>query len=484
MKRVILFIAAAITFMAFNASSCQKIDEPEKKEQDKDKPVVQPDSDETKANKYVRSEIMDVYYYWSDQVKGANAKLDAKNFNVSDFFDKMLYAKDRWSWMTDGESYMASETGVYTGTWGVSLKQPSKYYGSYALCIAYIYPGSPFEQFGVTRGAILKAIDGTDVSEGGRGFTRDKLDFFNENFYKSPQTFTFQLVDGRDTTFTASMSQTLSTRSYLALKIFDNEDFEGLNEKVGYFNYLTFNQNMTSDIDSAMTLFKREGVKKVIMDLRYNGGGSSVASDLLVNYLAPASANGEIYVNRSHNKLLRDNDFDVATSIKKDLSNDLGIEKIYYITGPGSASASEMVLNGLKPLTDIVHVGDTTYGKPNGMYVFYYPGDKASKKKYDAGDFSSLKYVYLPICFYNANGKGEFIPDEGMVPDQYVPDDLYHDFDASEANIKACLTHIVTGQFPSLPPKTKSDGRSGTRLLQEYEANPHYGTYTVKRPNL
>ena len=69
-----------------------------------------------------------------------------------------------------------------------------------------------------------------------------------------------------------------------------------------------------------------------------------------------------------------------------------------------------MSLNGLKPLSNLKHVGDTTYGKPNGMYVFYYPGDNAAYAKYNAGNFSGLKYVFLPICFYNANGEGQNIP--------------------------------------------------------------------------
>ncbi len=475
MKRIALLALTTIAFLTFNASSCQKIDDPQQKEEEKT--TDDSNAEATKINKYIRSNIMDVYYYWSDQVKSTNSKVDASSYDVETFFDKMLYSKDRWSWMTDKDSYMQQQTGVYTGTWGVSFSQAAKYYGSYAIRIAYMYPGSPFEQFGVTRGAMLKAINGYDISE---PFTQSKLTIFRDEILKTTQTFTFRLVSGRDTTFTTSMAQELSTRSYLAAKVFDGDDFDGLTEKVGYFNYLTFNENMVSDIDSAMALFKREGVKKLILDLRYNGGGSGTASNRLINYLAPASADGKVYVTRMHNNLLASNDFNSEMTIDNNRTKALDLEKVYYIAGPASASASEMVLNGLKPLMDVVHVGDTTYGKPNGMYVFYYPGDDSAYAKYNNGDYSQLKYVYLPICFYNANGKGAFIPDDGMKPDRYVPDDLYHDFDTDEAIINACLTHIVTGQFPDLPLKTQSVIGHGARLLQEYEKNPAYGAYYEK----
>ena len=97
---------------------------------------------------------------------------------------------------------------------------------------------------------------------------------------------------------------------------------------------------------------------------------------------------------------------------------------------------------------NIQHVGDTTYGKPNGMYIFPYPADN---DKYSKGDYSGLKYVFYPICFYNLNRNYEKIPDKGIIPDNYRPDDLYHDFDAKEDNIAACLHHIVHGTYPQLP---------------------------------
>ena len=145
-----------------------------------------------------------------------------------------------------------------------------------------------------------------------------------------------------------------------------------------------------------------------------------------------------------------------------------------------------MVMNGLKPYMKdkLYRVGQQTYGKPNGMYVLMYPGNSSDYKRYDNGDYSGLRFVFLPICFYNTNSLGEFIPDDGFVPDNEQPDDVYHDFGPEEACIKACLTHIVTGRFPEEKhplSASRSGVAAGARIVDPVRSNPHYGSYTVVR---
>ena len=169
---------------------------------------------------------------------------------------------------------------------------------------------------------------------------------------------------------------------------------------------------------------------------------------------------------------------DIIDSISR-MPGSLDLDAIYVIGLSGTASASEMIINGLKPYIDLTLVGDTTYGKPNGMYVFMYPNDMTNMKKYDEGDYSGLEYAFLPICFFNKNGVGEFIPDDGFVPDNYRPDDLTHDFGVEEDLINACLTKIVTNTFPELPkPKyywAATRGRITDGVKLEFKKDPFYG---------
>lgn len=450
-----------LSILLFSSSSCQKdpVDPTDPTEQD------DPDYE---AKIYLRREYMDIYYYWYKDVKAKNASLDAKQYDIYDFFDAMLYPKDRWSWMMDKESYVSSETGVKTGTYGASITQPIEYYKDYSIKVRYVFPNSPFANNGVTRGWTLTHLNGVEV------MTLIRNNTFNSEYAKSPQSFTFTDIKGDPHTFTATAASSLATKSYLEVKVFYPSDFEGLTEPIGYFNYLTFRGTMLDDIREAMTIFKNAGVKKLILDLRYNGGGDSDASNLLVDYLAPVSANGEIYVTRTHNDLLAKNNSSQTISREIDA---LDLDALFIINGAGSASASEMVYNGLRPLMNVKSVGDTTYGKPNGMYVLLYPGSESDYNKVNNGDYSTLKYVFLPICFYNKNKLGESIPDNGFIPDNYRPDDLYHNWGVEEDNIKACLTYIVSGNFPTLPTKTKAEGVArGVRIpLAEEETSLHYG---------
>ncbi|HPY22559.1 MAG TPA: S41 family peptidase [Bacteroidales bacterium] len=474
MNRKILFNTFAILIAALllSSSGCNEPITPEPPPETKDPDYF--------AKVFLRREYMDVYYYWYKDVKAANAKLDPLKYDIYEFYDEMLYMKDRWSWMTDKESYLKSEEGTVTGTYGATLKQPVKYFGDYDVKVRFVYPGSPFDKEGVTRGWTLTAVGGTatmDLIRAGK---------FNEEYNKSPQKFTFTDVEGNSHTFTATAATTLSTRSVLMSKVFTGEDFEGLTSPVGYMLYLTFNANMLDDIDNAMQLFREAGVKHLILDLRYNGGGDGRASQRIVDYVAPKSAIGETYVIRKHNDLLASQD---KYSKVEGIAGSLELDALYFITTKSSASASEMVLNGLEPLMNVRHVGDTTYGKPNGMYVLMYPGEDADYTRYNKGDYSNLKWVFLPICFYNQNKDFRDIPDGGIVPANYRPDDLYHDFGPSEDNIKACLTHIASGTYPPLPAKktkavTKTSKERLVKIaLTEEETNPKYGSYTIPWKN-
>ncbi len=428
-----------------------------------------------RAAVYLRDRIMKMYYYWNDRVP---SDLDIGNRDIYGYFDALLVPEDRWSWMTDRDYYIDMTTGVTESSLGMSLSQPIEYYGDYGVYVSCVFKDGPAWKAGVRRGWRITHIGGVPIAD------LIVEDAVNDELSRPVQSFTF--IDGEGSAVDLELvASRVDQGSALLTRVFTEEDFPGLGEPVGYFNYYTFIAARLDVIENAMAVFKDAGVRRLILDLRYNGGGDVVAANLLAGCLAPASADGEVLTRRTHNALLKKNGWDAeATLSRNELSLDLDL--LMVITGHGTASASEMVLNGLQPLMNIVHVGDTTYGKPNGMYVMLYPNDDSDRKKYDAGDYSTLEYCFLPICFFNSNGHGRMIPDKGMIPDHYRPDDLYHDFGVEEDNIRACLTYIATGKFPPLPkvarPVRSSQGDVKMPLkLAEDDRNPSYGRLFVRK---
>ncbi|MCI2082435.1 MAG: S41 family peptidase [Bacteroidales bacterium] len=424
------------------------------------------------VKKYLKNNYMDVYYYWNDYVPD---DVDPSSNGIYDYFDDLLYSKDRWSWMMDKDYYVSMTTGEVTGSFGVSYGQMIDYYDDYDVRVRYVIEGGPMYNAGVRRGWVLDSLGGESMRQSIIDGTYQTL------MDTSPQTYTFTDLNGTNHTFTLSAA-TFNAKSYLKYCLFTDKDFSGLTSPVGYLNYRSFMAQKIDEIGEAMAYFKKADIKDMILDLRYNGGGDGDAAQALADYLAPPSANGEVYAVRSHNKLLSSKGWDSESTIERN-DTSLNLDRLYIITTDGTASASEVILNGMKPLMNVTQVGDTTYGKPNGMYVLLYPGTDEELNEIDAGNYSNLEYCFLPICFYtdNKNGVGHY--EDGIAPDDLRPDDLYHDFDANEDNIKACLTDIVTGSFPNLPVITSKSSISpfGRKArFNDGSLQPSFGMYMIK----
>ena len=446
MKRIFVLFGFFIALTSvFTVTSCSKEKEELEEEQPKD-PKEEEREKNLAANRFYMKKYYEEYfpyYFWYDDVVQRVSTYSYDSYStITEYFYATLFKEDRWSWMMTAEEYLSSESGEQTGSLGISLGQAIEYYNDYSIRVRYIYPGSPFEKHGVTRGWTLTHLDSIPVMDyvaSGK---------FSKAMYKENQLFTFNDLKGTPHTFNASPVASLSTRSSLKAMVIEPGDYPGLTEPVGYFLYLSFKAGFLDDIDNAFALFKEANVKKVILDLRYNGGGDSRAEELLVSYLAPDSADHKVYKRIIHNKALSTyNSYDTIHR----RPNSLDLDELYVIGGSGTASASEVTINGLRPYLDLYLVGDTTYGKPNGMYVLFYPGTDEDYVRYEAGDFSKLKLVYLPIAFFSKNCLDESIPYKGFIPDNYRPDDLRHDFGVEEDNIKACLEKIVNGNFPEIP---------------------------------
>ena len=125
---------------------------------------------------------------------------------------------------------------------------------------------------------------------------------------------------------------------------------------------------------------------------------------------------------------------DVEYTFKEDsLSLSLGLDRAYFITTQATASASEALINGLKPYMDVYSIGGQTYGKPVGMYAFTDNDDE---------------FVFLPVCFRVANANGNSDYYDGLPVDVEAEDDIREPFGSfQEQSLHQALYHIRNGSF-------------------------------------
>ena len=199
----------------------------------------------------------------------------------------------------------------------------------------------------------------------------------------------------------------------------------------GHLVLESFIASTAPELKEAFSFFKENNVTSLIVDLRYNGGGYLSLADSLASYLAGNSRAGQVFVSTQYNDICSSND----SSFRFCSSNiALNISKAVFITSRSTASASEAVINGLKPYLDVALVGDTTHGKPAGMDGWVYRN----------------KYIFYPVTFVlvNAEGNGDYF--NGMVPDIRCADDITHDFDdRNEACLAAAINYLETGNTES-----------------------------------
>jgi hypothetical protein len=188
------------------------------------------------------------------------------------------------------------------------------------------------------------------------------------------------------------------------------------NEKIGYVVYHFFapgtSQNPSGyndKMDRIFGKFKAEGINQLILDFRYNGGGFVSSAINLGSLIAPNVTDRDVFSKRLFNSFLMGfEQFQNTESKFVPKSENLGPilkgNRVYVITSGRTASASELIINGLKPYMDVFLVGDITVGKNVGSIPL------------EDEDNKNNKYGILPIVFKDANKNGESEFSNGFIP--------------------------------------------------------------------
>ena len=406
---------------------------------------------------------MQEIYLWNDALpKAFDPRKYATPENTLDYLSLLKINPettkpiDRYSFL-DKIGGLSGEIGggVASGDYGFMVTAGLNAANQVSFFVTYVYKESPAGLAGIERSFEIIKINGSEevhpeVDKEGYlipsspGYTN----MINSLFKSEAASFTFKRSNG--TTLDVSL-QVAKTEYPINSVLYENIYTVG-SSKVGYMVFNQFlGQSSQTEISNVINKFESNGVQYLIVDLRYNGGGSVETCEKFCNLIAPKSANGKAMYSYKMNPGLTEyyisKNYRLTSNFNK--SNSFEPKKIYFIVGGGTASASELLINNLRPYysSNLYLIGATTYGKPCGFWatpIGYSEDQTTPKEGYDlyAVSFESV----------NANNEGGYYA--GMTPGStkypgIKAGDSYNLSwgDVNDARLAQALNHISKGSF-------------------------------------
>lgn len=382
-------------------------------------------------NMFVR-DALDEYYLWYQELPRLNpanysspeSYLDAVRFRPLD---------ETFSYITS----RASNEAFYGESQFVGFGFSTQVSGL-EMRVLQVFPDSPASEAGLGRGDRITQINGVAVSQLIQSGAIGNAFGASEVGVTSAVVFRTRVDEERR----ASMTKRVVTIPTVSLtRTFDVEG-----RRVGYLLFRNFVNPSYQALDEAFAALREAGATELVLDVRYNGGGLVDVAVHLASLIGGVPTQGRVLATYQHN--------DKNTALNEDLRFEtapeqaLGLSRLFVLATRSSASASELVINGLRPHIPVIVIGDSTYGKPVGQYGFTFC-DK----------------VLAPVAFklVNANGEGDFFG--GIPPDCRAGDDVEHDLgSAEEASLAEALTFVRTGACSA--PQTARAARAAAPALR------------------
>ena len=228
----------------------------------------------------------------------------------------------------------------------------------------------------------------------------------------------------------------------------------GNGRNVGYMELSTFISTADPVFDEVFQAFRNANVTDLIIDLRYNGGGLVSTAELLGDYLGGSVAQNLIFSNTEFNadRAAQYND----TELFELRLNSIRLSRMVVIASRGTASASELVTNGMIPHVDVAIVGDRTFGKPVGQIGLEFC-DK----------------ILRPTAFKLANALGDGDYFDGLPVDCAAADDLSVPVgDPLDPNMVAAMAYLDTGACPVVSASSQFKGPGASRSPEPQRQRP------------
>ena len=408
----------------------------------------------TEINDFIWDE-MNQYYYWQAEVPDLDDSMISNAYNYIeflnrepipiDFFYGLLHSDDRnrfsnrpFSWINDDYEALEDQLSGISASDGMKFILYARANGTGIIAaVSYVLPDSDAAEKGVVRGDLFNTINGQEMT------TQNYSNLLNSRGMQYSIGLinydrTNDIVSSRDIEITLEMEENFQEVPIHMKTVIEHGD-----DRVGYLMLNRFlssvdsnddgqaDRNFNQEMVDAFAELATENINELVVDLRYNGGGS-VLNCVYLASLITGQHTGEIFVKQLWNQKIMDyidrvnsdansandldfNDYFTNTAPDGSTFSGLNLRRIYVLTSRRTASASEMLINGLKPYMDeVVVIGEATYGKNVGSITLKDYIDVESPR-----DSLNPRHTYAlqPIVIKVANVEDEADYVDGIQPD-------------------------------------------------------------------
>lgn len=388
-------------------------------------------------------ENMNEMYLWDDFIP---QNIDITNeFDPKQYFEKLLFKPtDRWSYITDDRQALINSFKGIDKTFGHNFKLfllPGS--NDVVGIVKYVVPDSPADKANIGRGDVFYKVNGTTIISSNYRELLFEKDHYNLSFGEFNQEGQISHIEDK------SLSAVVITEN--PILIHKTIDFEG--DKIGYLSYNQFIVDFNVSLVSVFQEFKNDGISNLVLDLRYNPGGSISTAKLLSSMIAPASVvqNNEVFSRLIWNEkvtefIINEEGEESDNLISKFITPEvnLNLDRIYILITSNSASASELVINSLNPYMEVILIGeDNTTGKYVGSITI-------------SDEEGNHDWAMQPIVLKTANANGITDYINGFAPHYLVKDDFDAELGTLGEDMLAKSIELITGKTVTEPARIAS----------------------------